>query len=98
MKKIIIMIALLCLNTVNGNELRQLVEINTNMGPIIIELYSKKAPKTVQNFLAYVDKGFYDETIFHRVIDGFMIQGGGFTTDMEKKKPMPPLLMNQIMD
>lgn len=57
----------------------------TTMGEIVIELDAEKAPETVENFLEYVDAGFYDGTIFHRVIDRFMIQGGGFTEDMTKK-------------
>lgn len=58
----------------------------TTMGEIVIELDSDKAPGSVKNFLEYVDSGFYDGTIFHRVIDRFMIQGGGFTEDMTQKK------------
>ena len=58
----------------------------TTMGEIVIELDSDKAPGSVENFLEYVDSGFYDGTIFHRVIDRFMIQGGGFTEDMTQKK------------
>ena len=61
------------------------VELQTSMGLIVIELNSEKAPKTVQNFLQYTKDGFYNGTVFHRVIDGFMIQGGGFTKDMEQK-------------
>ncbi|MBL8481674.1 MAG: peptidyl-prolyl cis-trans isomerase [Rhodocyclaceae bacterium] len=61
------------------------VEINTSMGPIVAELYPDKAPGTVRNFLQYAKDGFYDKTIFHRVINGFMIQGGGFTEDMSEK-------------
>jgi len=61
------------------------VELQTSMGRIVIELESEKAPKTVQNFLQYTKDGFYNGTVFHRVIDGFMIQGGGFTKDMEQK-------------
>ena len=57
------------------------------MGTIKIELYPDKAPKTVENFLQYVKAGHYDGTIFHRVIDGFMIQGGGFTAEFKQKKP-----------
>ena len=55
------------------------------------ELYEDKAPATVANFLAYVDEGFYDGTVFHRVIPGFMIQGGGFTPGMEQKPTKPPI-------
>ncbi|ULJ65546.1 peptidylprolyl isomerase [Wielerella bovis] len=59
--------------------------IETNMGNIKLVLDEQKAPKTVANFVQYAQKGFYDNTIFHRVIDGFMIQGGGFTVDMLEK-------------
>ena len=62
-----------------------MVKIETSMGDIFLELDEEKAPKSVENFLAYVNDGHYDGTIFHRVIDGFMIQGGGFTEDMEQK-------------
>ena len=61
------------------------VEIQTIQGPIVVELDSEKAPVTVKNFLKYAGDGFYNTTIFHRVIDGFMIQGGGFTKDMSEK-------------
>lgn len=61
------------------------VEIDTNMGTIKLSLDEEKAPKTVANFVRYADKGFYNGTVFHRVIDGFMIQGGGFTPDLAKK-------------
>ena len=54
------------------------VHFQTNYGTIVIELFTDKAPKTVANFLQYVNEGFYNSTIFHRVIDGFVIQGGGF--------------------
>jgi peptidyl-prolyl cis-trans isomerase B (cyclophilin B) len=61
------------------------VKLHTNFGEITLELNAEKAPITVANFLKYVDSGFYDNTIFHRVINGFMIQGGGFDTDMNQK-------------
>jgi cyclophilin family peptidyl-prolyl cis-trans isomerase len=61
------------------------VTISTSKGEIVIELYPDKAPLSVKNFLAYVNEKFYDGTIFHRVIPGFMIQGGGFTADMRQK-------------
>lgn len=67
------------------------VVMKTALGTIKIELDEAKAPITVKNFLAYVDEGFYDGTIFHRVIDGFMIQGGGFTADMTQKPTQPPI-------
>ena len=68
-----------------------MVTLKTNHGDITLELYADKAPKTVENFLAYVKDGFYDNTIFHRVIDGFMIQGGGMTADMEQKDTKAPI-------
>lgn len=69
-----------------------LVEMATNYGSFTIELNEKAAPKTVENFLVYVDSGFYDGTIFHRVIDDFMIQGGGFDKNMTKKETRPPIV------
>jgi peptidyl-prolyl cis-trans isomerase B (cyclophilin B) len=68
-----------------------MVELETSMGTIVLELDDKKAPKTVENFLAYVKDGFYDGTIFHRVIDGFMIQGGGFDSKMVQKPTKAPI-------
>jgi cyclophilin family peptidyl-prolyl cis-trans isomerase len=68
-----------------------MVIIKTNMGDIKLALDTEKAPATVKNFLNYVDEGFYDGTIFHRVIDGFMIQGGGFTGDMRQKPTRSPV-------
>jgi len=65
--------------------------METSKGKIIIELYPDKAPKTVENFLAYVDSGFYDGTIFHRVIPGFMIQGGGMTSGLLEKLTNTPI-------
>lgn len=62
-----------------------MVKLQTNFGDITIELDAEKAPITVANFLSYVESGFYNNTIFHRVIDGFMIQGGGFTETMSQK-------------
>jgi peptidyl-prolyl cis-trans isomerase A (cyclophilin A)/peptidyl-prolyl cis-trans isomerase B (cyclophilin B) len=67
------------------------VELATSLGPITLELYADKAPKTVANFLQYVNDGFYDGTIFHRVIPGFMIQGGGFTAEFEQKTTREPI-------
>ncbi len=67
------------------------VRLETNMGAIVLELYPDKAPETVRNFLAYVDDGFYDGTIFHRVIKGFVIQGGGFTPNMREKQTRAPI-------
>ena len=67
------------------------VEIKTSMGDIVVELDHDKAPKSVDNFLAYVKSGFYKGTIFHRVIDGFMIQGGGFDEKLKQKKTNKPV-------
>ena len=67
------------------------IEMVTSMGTVKIELYSDKAPKTVENFLQYTKDKFYDGTVFHRVIPGFMVQGGGFTPDMEQKKTREPI-------
>ncbi len=67
------------------------VTIETNMGDIIVLLNAEKAPKTVENFLAYAKDGFYNDTIFHRVISNFMIQGGGFTTDYQRKPTRAPV-------
>ena len=69
------------------------VIMETSMGSIEIELDEDKAPVTVENFLSYVASGAYDSTIFHRVIDGFMIQGGGFTPDGNKKSTNPPIVL-----
>lgn len=68
------------------------VLIETTEGTIMLELYPDKAPKTVDNFLKYVNEKFYDDTIFHRVIADFMIQGGGFTEDFEKKITRAPIM------
>lgn len=68
-----------------------IVEMQTNQGPITIELDAKNAPVSTENFLSYVRDGFYEQTIFHRVIPGFMIQGGGFTVEMAQKKTGSPI-------
>lgn len=67
------------------------VRLTTSLGEIVIELDASKAPATVANFLAYVKKGHYDSCLFHRVIDGFMIQTGGFAPGMEQKQPDAPI-------
>jgi len=61
------------------------VKLSTNQGDIILELNAEAAPKTVSNFISYVEDGFYEGVIFHRVISGFMVQGGGFTADFKQK-------------
>ncbi|MEW5887931.1 MAG: peptidylprolyl isomerase [Pseudomonadota bacterium] len=68
-----------------------MVKLTTNYGTITLELFADKAPETVKNFLGYVESGFYDGTIFHRVIDGFMIQGGGFEPGMKQKPTGEPI-------
>jgi peptidyl-prolyl cis-trans isomerase B (cyclophilin B) len=68
-----------------------MIKLTTNFGAITIELDAEKAPNSAANFLAYVEAGHYDSTIFHRVIDGFMIQGGGFTADMDQKPVKAPI-------
>jgi peptidyl-prolyl cis-trans isomerase B (cyclophilin B) len=68
-----------------------MIKLTTNHGVIILELDSEKAPKSVANFLAYVESGHYDGTIFHRVIDGFMIQGGGMGVGMKEKSTNAPI-------
>jgi len=69
------------------------VRLATSMGDIVVQLDPAKAPKTVENFLAYVQGKHYDGTVFHRVIDGFMIQGGGFTADMVQKPTKAPIAL-----
>jgi cyclophilin family peptidyl-prolyl cis-trans isomerase len=70
---------------------RNLVKLQTSAGDIVVELNARAAPVTVKNFLDYVQAGFYDGTIFHRVMHGFMIQGGGFTADMVQKETRDPI-------
>jgi len=67
------------------------VKLTTSMGPIVIELDKEKAPVSVDNFVKYVEAGHYNGTIFHRVIDNFMVQGGGFTKDMQQKSVQAPI-------
>ena len=67
------------------------IVITTSKGEIEVELWGEKAPKTVANFLSYVDDGFFGDTIFHRVMPGFMIQGGGFVADMSQKSTRGPV-------
>jgi len=67
------------------------VKLQTNHGDLLIELNAEKAPKTVESFLTYVNEGFYDGTIFHRIINNFMVQGGGFDADMKQKQTHAPV-------
>ncbi len=69
------------------------VKLATSLGDIVVQLDPAKAPKTVDNFLSYVKDKHYDGTVFHRVINGFMIQGGGFTPDMQQKPTKPPIAL-----
>jgi peptidyl-prolyl cis-trans isomerase B (cyclophilin B) len=93
MKRIISLFALTALLSFNLAIAEPVkVKMETSQGIVILELYPDKAPKTVANFLKYVESGFYSGTIFHRVIDGFMIQGGGFDTKYMRKETMAPVL------
>jgi peptidyl-prolyl cis-trans isomerase B (cyclophilin B) len=91
----IVLSSLLGWHSVQGEEGKKVrmprAKIETNLGTIVVELDSTKAPKTVENVTQYVKDGFYDGTIFHRVIRGFMVQGGGFTPDMRKKETRGPI-------
>jgi peptidyl-prolyl cis-trans isomerase A (cyclophilin A) len=73
-----------------------LVAIKTDIGTFVIELYAKAAPVTVQNFLGYVDAKFYDGTIFHRVVPGFVVQGGGMTFDFAEKETRKPIVNESV--
>ena len=80
-----------CSERKDEGKLMPTVLVETTMGNFKIELWPGNAPATVENFLKYVDEGFYSGTVFHRAIDGFMIQGGGFTFDMQQKPTHPPV-------
>lgn len=90
MKKILLAVALAG-QAMLAAAANPLVELKTSAGTIVLELYPEKAPKTVANFLEYVKSGFYDGLIFHRVIDGFMIQGGGMNAKLEEKPTRAPI-------
>jgi len=68
-----------------------MIRFETTLGDFTVELFEKEAPQTVSNFLRYIDDGFFDGTIFHRIVPGFVIQGGGFTEDMTQKRTHPPI-------
>jgi peptidyl-prolyl cis-trans isomerase B (cyclophilin B) len=87
-----VLLLILFIGTNCQNKKANTVMLNTNMGKIEIELYPDKAPVSVENFLTYVKSGFYDNTIFHRVIKGFMVQGGGFDENLNKKKTKDPIV------
>ena len=74
-----------------ANQPNAMIKLTTSKGDITIEMYADEAPVTVRNFLGYVESGFFDGLIFHRVIEGFMIQGGGFTPDMQQKSTGDPI-------
>ncbi|MFZ1982854.1 MAG: peptidylprolyl isomerase [Desulfatitalea sp.] len=90
----ILFLSLVCLTlgaTAQAQTEAPRIQLDTSKGVIVVELNPQAAPKTTANFLAYVQSGFYANTIFHRVIKGFMIQGGGFTADMRQKPTQPPV-------
>lgn len=97
LRSLLVSVATVCavllasLSTAQADENSPRVRVQTNMGDIVLELDRAKAPQTVENFLSYVKDGFYNGTVFHRVIDGFMIQGGGFTEDLQQKPTKPPI-------
>jgi cyclophilin family peptidyl-prolyl cis-trans isomerase len=68
-----------------------MIRFETTLGSFTVELFGDKAPVSAENFLKYVDEGFFDGTVFHRIVPGFVIQGGGFTEDMSQKKNHPPI-------
>jgi peptidyl-prolyl cis-trans isomerase A (cyclophilin A) len=68
-----------------------MIRFETSLGDFTIEFYEKEAPESVANFMRYIDDGFFDGTIFHRIVPGFVIQGGGFTEDMSQKRTKPPV-------
>lgn len=96
-KSFTIILTLCCLalpghtETTDAKASEHYVTMKTDLGTLLIELYPEQAPITVKNFLAYVDSGFYNGTIFHRVIPGFVVQGGGFTFDFKRKETMAPI-------
>ena len=91
MRKTRLTLALAALTIAAAPAWAQKVKLATSMGDIVVELDAAKAPKTVANFLQYVKSGHYNGTIFHRVIDGFMVQGGGMTSDMAEKPTRAPI-------
>jgi len=92
MKRLLMLVTLLLSINSLAHAAGPRVQMDTSMGTIVLQLDEEKAPKTVANFLAYVNAGFYDNTLFHRVIENFMIQGGGFTPEYKKKSTNPPIL------
>lgn len=97
MKQWIISICLLIAATAAQSESLPRAEIKTSMGTIVIELDPNKAPHSVENFISYAKEGFYEGTVFHRVIKDFMIQGGGYSPDLQKK-PTHPAIVNEAQN
>ena len=96
MKRRQIAVFLVCMCVAAGSSARAgqnrpRVALETRLGRIVLELFPEKAPRTVENFLRYVQEGFYEGTVFHRVIPGFVVQGGGLTADLEPKPTHPPV-------
>ncbi len=91
MKKILLAVLCLLLSNLALAADNPRVRMETTLGNIELELYPAKAPRTVENFLRYVNEGYYNGTVFHRVIKGFMIQGGGFTPNLERKTTHQPI-------
>lgn len=92
MRHLLMSLALIMLSQTGWAADKPRVMLETNKGNIVLELDQEKAPKTVANFLQYVDEGYFSNTIFHRVIANFMIQGGGFTPKYERKNTRPPVI------
>jgi peptidyl-prolyl cis-trans isomerase A (cyclophilin A)/peptidyl-prolyl cis-trans isomerase B (cyclophilin B) len=95
MRSFPILISSLLLWSAQAFAANPVVEMKTSAGAMRIELYADKAPKSVENFLQYAKDGYYDGVVFHRVIDGFMIQGGGYDTDLKEKKGKRPAIENE---
>ena len=91
MKKHLIAFTLLAASALSALAANPMVELKTNQGDIVVEVFADKAPKSAENFIQYVKDGYYNGTVFHRVIDGFMIQGGGFDADMKQKSTRAPI-------
>lgn len=92
MQKLVLFLASLCLTQLALAAENPQVKIETSMGSFTLELYQEAAPITVANFLRYVDEGFYNNTLFHRIIKRFVVQGGGFGPNMAKKETHPPIV------
>ena len=87
----LLLLALALLSSISALAANPQLEVKTSMGTLTIELYEDKAPKSVENFLRYAQDDFFNGTVFHRVIPGFMIQGGGFTPDLKQKDTRAPI-------